>query len=131
MTPAHFAHELAISAIDLTRNCTEHELYLAWLQRHTATLNGSAGIAHYLFLAATAFEEQAHPQYGRHFDAYVARENFADILMASLPLSSDELRAAVSTAIHEASEEDDSREQQVAARCLASTPQNGTLEAGR
>jgi hypothetical protein len=36
------------------------------------------------------------------FDEFDARDNLADILMASAPLSSDELRAAVTAAIREA-----------------------------
>jgi hypothetical protein len=56
----------------------------------------------YLASAALAFEEQAHPLLPAHFDAFDARDNLADILMASAPLSCDELRAAVNTAIREA-----------------------------
>lgn len=106
MTPAQAAHDLATTAIDLTRACSEHELYLAWLQLHTHTLNGSAGIANYLLSASLAFEEQAHPMAGPLFDSFVARENLADFLMASAPLSSDELREAVAQAIHDSAEED-------------------------
>jgi hypothetical protein len=51
-----------------------------------------------------AFEEQAHPQL-EAFDPWVARENLSDILMTSAPLTSQELQAAVKTAIQEARED--------------------------
>jgi hypothetical protein len=105
MTPPQLVRELAVTAIDLTRACAAHELYLPWLQIHRLALNGSAGIANYLFLAALAFEEQAHPQLPTGADVFVAREILADILMASAPLSSGELREAVRLALQEASDD--------------------------
>jgi hypothetical protein len=105
MTPAQVARDLTITAIDLTRACSEHELYVIWLRNWTPALNGSAGIANYLFLAAMAFEEQAHPQLPTAADVFEAREILADILMASAPLSSDELRQAVKLSMDEASED--------------------------
>jgi hypothetical protein len=65
-------------------------------------LHGSAGIANYLAKAALSFEEQAHPHLPTDFDVFDARDNLADILMLSAPLSCDELRAAVTIAIREA-----------------------------
>jgi len=103
MTPAQVARDLAITAIDLTRACAHHELYTDWLSLNLAALNGSAGVANYFFLAALAFEDQAHPQLpAPYFDPFVVREDLADILMASAPLSCEELRAAVTTAINQA-----------------------------
>ena len=132
MTPAQFTHELVLSAVDLTRKCTEHELYLTWLQLHTVSLHGSAGIAQYLFLAAVALEEQAHRQASHSFDPYIARETFADILMASVPLSCEELRAAASSAICEASDVDCAIEQRPAPSLVLPTAKGpGQQEARR
>ena len=105
MTVSSLAHDLIVTAIDLTRACSEQELYTNWLALHSDALHGSAGIASYLANAALAFEEQAHPQFPALFDAFVARENLSDLLMASAPLSCEELRAAVSAAIREAEED--------------------------
>jgi hypothetical protein len=91
-----------VSAADLTRACCANDHYLGWLALHSDALHGSAGIVNYLASATLAFEEQAHPLLPAHFDAFGARDNLAGILMASKPLSCDELRAAVSTAIREA-----------------------------
>jgi hypothetical protein len=101
MTVAALAHDLTLTAIDLTRACAAHELYHHWLSRHSAAL-GSAGIANYLLNAALAFEEQAHPQLPSAFDPFVARENLSDLLMTSPPLSCAQLQAAVTAAIQEA-----------------------------
>ncbi len=78
-------HDLLITTIDLTRACCANGNYLLWLSRHGRALNGSAGIANYLANAALAFEEQAHPHLSVKFDAFDARDNLADILMASPP----------------------------------------------
>ncbi|HSU32595.1 MAG TPA: hypothetical protein VLJ11_15285 [Bryobacteraceae bacterium] len=98
--------DLLITAIDLTRSCCAHENYLAWLSANRGTLAASAEIANYLATATIAFEEQAHPTVFADFEAYDARDNLADILMASQPLNSDELRAAVTNAIREARSEE-------------------------
>jgi hypothetical protein len=103
--PAYAAYDLLLSAVDLTRACCANDNYLGWLELHSDALHGPAGIANYLASAALAFEEQAHPLLPAHFDAFDARDNLADILMASPPLSCDELRGAVHTAIREASRE--------------------------
>jgi hypothetical protein len=103
--PVHTAYDLLLSAVDLTRACCANDNYLAWLALHSDTLHGSGGIANNLASAALAFEEQAHPLLRAHFDAFDARDNLADTLMSSAPLSSDELRAAVRSAIREASRE--------------------------
>ena len=95
-------HDLLLTAIDLTRACCANDNYLRWLSHHSDALRGSAGIANYLANAALSFEEQAHPHLRPDFGAFDARDNLADILMASAPLSSDELRTAVTTAIREA-----------------------------
>jgi hypothetical protein len=97
--------DLLITAIDLTRACCAHENYLAWLSIHRCFLPGSADIVNYFANAAIAFEEQAHPTLFADFEAFDARDNLADILMASAPLTSEELRTAVSHAIHEARSE--------------------------
>jgi hypothetical protein len=102
VTSSQLTHDLAVAAIDLTRACAAHELYSVWLELHSLQLGGSAGIANYLCLAAVAFEEQAHPQISTGFDPFVAREILADILIASAPLSCDELQSAVAIAISEA-----------------------------
>ena len=104
-TCAQVARDHLVTAIDLTRACAESDLYVQWLFLHSDTLGGAAGIANYFVMATIAFEEQAHPQLPAGFDPFVARECLSDILMASAPLSSEELRAAVTAAIHEASEE--------------------------
>jgi hypothetical protein len=103
--PAHAAYDLLLSAVDLTRACCANDNYLTWLALHSDALHGSAGIANYLASAALAFEEQAHPLLPAHFDAFDARDNLADILMSSKPLSCGELRTAVTTAIREVSQE--------------------------
>lgn len=95
-------HDLLLTAIDLTRACCASDNYLDWLSLHSDSLHGSAGIANYFANAALAFEEQAHPHLGPDFDVFDARDNLADILMASAPLSCEELRAAVTAAIREA-----------------------------
>jgi hypothetical protein len=95
-------HVLLITMIDLTRACCANGNYLAWLSRHGKALNGSAGIANYLANGALAFEEQAHPQLPANFEAFDAPDNLADILMASVPLTCEELRAAVAAAIRDA-----------------------------
>jgi hypothetical protein len=94
--------DLLVTAIDLTRACCAHDNYLNWLSIYRGTLAGSADIANYFASAAIAFEEQAHPTVFADFEAFDARDNLADILMASVPLTSDELRTAVATAIREA-----------------------------
>jgi len=93
---------LLVTAIDLTRACAAHELYLTWLSHYADALHGSAGIANYLVTAAIAFEEQAHPQLPISFDPFIARENLSDLLMGSAPLSREELRDTITTAIHDA-----------------------------
>jgi hypothetical protein len=98
---AYAAYDLLVSAVDLTRACCANDNYLAWLALHSDALHGSAGIANYFASAALAFEEQAHPKLSTHFDAFYARDNIADNLMTSEPLSSDQLRAAVTNAISE------------------------------
>jgi len=100
--PVNAAYDLLLTAIDLTRASCANDNYLTWLSCYSDALAGSAGIANYFANAALAFEEQAHPQICTDFDAFDARDNLADILMASAPLSSDELRGAVTTAIREA-----------------------------
>ena len=99
-------HDLLITAIDLTRSCCAHESYPGWLSANRGTLAGSAEIANYLASAAIAFEEQAHPAVFADFEVFDARDNLADILMASAPLTSDELRAAVANAVREARSEE-------------------------
>jgi hypothetical protein len=100
--PVNPTCDLLLTAIDLARACCANDNYLLWLSHHSDALHGSAGIANYLANAAVAFEEQAHPQIGTDFDAFDARDNLADILMASVPLSTDKLRVAVMKAICEA-----------------------------
>ena len=100
------ARDLLVTAIDLTRACCAHENYLTWLSMHRGKLAGSAAIANYFANAAIAFEEQAHPTVFADFEAFDARDNSADILMASAPLNGDELRAAVADAIREARSEE-------------------------
>jgi hypothetical protein len=94
--------DLLITAIDLTRACCAHDHYLNSLAANRDTLAGSAGIANYFATAAIALEEQAHPTVFANFEAFDASDNLADILMASAPLSSEELQLAVTKAIREA-----------------------------
>jgi hypothetical protein len=91
------AQDLVVSAIDLTRACTENELYLAWLTTYS---KGSQFVADYLCRATLAFHMQSAAE-TLPFDAFVARENFADLLIASAPLSNNELARAAETAIRE------------------------------
>lgn len=100
--PINACNDLLLTAIDLTRACCANDNQLPWPSHHSDALPGSAGIASYFANAALAFEEQAHPQIPPDFDLFDARDNLADFLMASAPLSCDELRAAVTTAIREA-----------------------------
>lgn len=106
--PVNATYDLLLTAIDLTRACCANDNYLLWLSHHSDSLHGSAGIANYLANAAAAFEEQAHPQIGADFNAFDARDNLADILMASALLFADELRVAVAKAICEAKAESSS-----------------------
>jgi hypothetical protein len=103
-TAATLACNYLLAAVDLTRACCASDNYLSWLSLHEAGLGGSAGITQYLTRAAIAYEEQAHQFQRKPFDAaaFDARDNLADILMASAPLTEDELQAAVTMAIHEA-----------------------------
>ncbi|MGI8960787.1 MAG: hypothetical protein ACR2IV_13690 [Bryobacteraceae bacterium] len=90
--PVNARYDLLLTAIDLTRACCANENYLDWLSRHSDALPGSAGIANYLANAALSFEEQAHPHLHPDFDMFDARDNLADMLMASAALSSEDLR---------------------------------------
>ena len=98
--------DLVITAIDLTRAYCAHENYFTWLSMQRGTLSGSAEIANYFASAAIAFEEQAHPTVFADFEAFDARDNLADILMTSAPLTSDELRTVVTHAIREVRSEE-------------------------
>jgi hypothetical protein len=103
-TLATSACNYLLAAVDLTRaSCASHN-YLSWLALHEAPLGGSAGITQYITRAAIAYEEQARQYQRKPFSvaAFDARDNLADILMASAPLTEDELQAAVTMAIHEA-----------------------------
>lgn len=91
------AQDLVVSAIDLTRACAENELYLAWLVAHS---KGSQFVADYLCRATLAFHMQSRAE-SLPFDAFVARETYADLLIASAPLSNQELARAAGTAIRE------------------------------
>lgn len=103
-TVATLACNYLLAAVDLTRACCASHNYLSWLSLHEAPLGGSAGITQYITRAAIAYEEQARQYQRKPFSvaAFDARDNLADILMASAPLSEDELNAAVTMAIHEA-----------------------------
>lgn len=72
--PVNATCDLLLTAIDLTRACCANEHYLTWLSYYSDALHGSAGIANYFSNAALAFEEQAHPQIGRDFDVFDARD---------------------------------------------------------
>ena len=100
LTP--LARELTLSAIDLTRACAAHELYVPWCAQHAQT---SAAIAQYLAAAAIELEEQLHSGPGLSADPFVARETLADFLMASAPLSPNDLTNAVQQAIADAESE--------------------------
>jgi hypothetical protein len=104
--PVNAAYDLLVTAIDLTRATCANDNYLAWLSRYSDALAGSAGIANYFANAALSFEEQAHPTLFSDFEAFDARDNLADILMASALLTSEDLRAAVTNAIREARSEE-------------------------
>jgi len=91
------AQDLVVSAIDLTRACTENELYLAWLTTYS---KGSQFVADYLCRATLAFQMQSAAE-TLPFDAFVARETFADLLMLSAPLSNSELARTAEKAIRE------------------------------
>ncbi len=91
------AQNLVVSAIDLTRACTENQLYLAWLTTYS---KGSHFVADYLCRATLAFQMQSAAE-TLPFDAFVARETFADLLMMSAPLSNSELARTAEKAIRE------------------------------
>jgi hypothetical protein len=71
--------------------------YLDWLSLNEPVLHGSLGIAHYFGLAAKAHENAATPP--RDFDEIEPRELLADELMASSPLTPEQLTAAATNAI--------------------------------
>lgn len=96
------ARELTLSAIDLTRACAAHELYVPWCAQHAQT---SAAIAQHLAAAAIELEAQLHSGPGLSADPFVARETLADFLMASAPLSPNELTNAIQQAIADAQSE--------------------------
>jgi len=100
------ARELTLSAIDLTRACAAHELYVPWCAQPAQT---SAAIAQYLATAAIELDAQLHSGPGLSADPFVARETLADFLMASAPLSPIELTKAVEQAIDDAESEQISR----------------------
>jgi hypothetical protein len=89
---------ILLTAIDLTRACSAHEQYLDWLSLYEPVLHGSLGIAHYFGLAAEAYENAAAAP-RRDFDEIEARELLADELMASPPLTPEQLTAAAANAI--------------------------------
>jgi hypothetical protein len=91
------AQDLVVSAIDLTRACTENEIYLAWLTTYS---KGSQFVSDYLCRATLAFQMQSAAE-TLPFDAFVARETFADLLMMSAPLSNSELARTAEKAIRE------------------------------
>ncbi len=91
---------LLITLADLTRSCCANENYFAWLSNSDDQLKDSIEIANYLGLAAEVFETQAAAQRGQ-FDELAARDQFADILMASAPLSVEGLQSAVFVAIRD------------------------------
>lgn len=103
---AHFAYNLFVTAIDLTRACCAHELYDTWIGLHSRDLNGSRGIADDLFLAAVACDLKLPAGVADGADPFVVHENLADILMESKPLSREELQQAVLTAMDEAQGEE-------------------------
>ncbi|HSU60114.1 MAG TPA: hypothetical protein VLI55_12430 [Bryobacteraceae bacterium] len=105
-SPVYAAYDLLITAIDLTRACCAHELHDAWISVYSSALNGSRGIADYLFLAAIACHEQTHGGVSNGVDPFVIHESLADILVASKPLCSEELRQAVDAAVAEAQQEE-------------------------
>ena len=96
MTSAENA--LLITLADLTRCCCANENYFAWLSSHTGKLR--AKVANYLALAAEVFEHQARAQRGQ-FDELNARDQLADILMESEPLTVEALQATVAQCIRE------------------------------
>ena len=79
---------LLVHIVDLTRCCCSQENYDAWMATHGLPL-GAAGIASYLARAAQVLAEECETARFRQkpFDKWSAREHFADILMASAPLS--------------------------------------------
>ena len=102
MPPEAASPSLLWSTVDLVRACCTHEQYDHWMALHGLPI-GSAGIAHYLARATQVFEEQAYAVSWRTTcNEYAARETYADILMASAPLSREELQAAALTSLREA-----------------------------
>jgi hypothetical protein len=92
-----------LGTVDLIRCCCTQETYDAWITLHGLPI-GSAGIASYLARAAQVLAEESYAARFRQelWDEWSARELFADILMASAPLSPEELQAAARTSLYEA-----------------------------
>ena len=93
------AHELTLSAIDLTRACSNHEAYLTWCQEYAMD---SAQIAQYFTAATVELEEQLKSGPGLKADPFAARETLADELMTAPPMSQAQLIAAAEHAIADA-----------------------------
>ncbi len=96
---------LLITLADLTRSCCAHENYLPWLSNQADKLEDSTAIAHYLALAAEVFEDQAQAQRGE-FDELDARDALTDFLMASAPLTLQQLQVAAAQCICECRSEE-------------------------
>ena len=90
---------LLVTAVDLTRACSAHEQYLEWLALYEPVLHGSLGIANYFGLAAEAYERAT--QLRRDFDNWEASELLADLLMASVPMTPEDLAAAAAQDVEE------------------------------
>ncbi|MDQ2840178.1 MAG: hypothetical protein M3Y72_03890 [Acidobacteriota bacterium] len=96
---------LLLTLADLTRSCCAHENYLPWLSNQADKLQNSTAIAHYLALAAEAFEDQAQAQ-REEFDPLDARDALADILMGSALLTRQQLQVAAAQCIRECRSEE-------------------------
>jgi hypothetical protein len=91
------AYSLLLTAVDLTRVCSNHKNYTAWMNKHGHALE-SRGIADYFVNAVMALDEQVNANPTGGFDAFVATETLSDILMASALLSAEELQSAAKIA---------------------------------
>jgi hypothetical protein len=96
--------DLGMTGGDLTRACCAHENYLAWPSANRGTLAGSAEITNY-FANARLRSKNRRILPSSRTSRLSMRDNLADILNASAPLTCDEFRNAVATVISEAHSE--------------------------
>ena len=94
LSTAQFTHQLLTTLTNLTRSCCTNDQYTHWL-RYFQT---SDEVEQYLTRAAVAFEEEA--QRFPLCDRSLACNAFAGLLLATEPLSAQQLFSAAHLCVH-------------------------------